>query len=368
MMISSSCINLYYVFFSFFFRMLYSLLHPFSPRGKMIHSGQECLNISNELVETARIHNPECVLREKLYRVALTEKNVSDLKKTALSYPEYATWLSSVEIGEHCGTSTGTNCLGGVLLSSGCKVIHVPTYLEGLWKACQELSVHEATWTLVGDDFDSDSSPGSDSPHSSNKEYWKDRLEEYDTVVFSAGSGLFKDSILQKDAVDFPVELVRGQSVEMSLDNDAITESDFANEAILCGKYLAPLPENRVLIGATHEYKKEPLDHVNVLKELRQKSFDLSPSIWDHGHVDRITLGYRVQSRRGKYGRMPIIGKSQYDDVHCNSWLFSGLSARGLIYHGLFGEALSEAILKDDEDEILKRIPEAFWWKTSSTV
>ena len=133
----------------------------------------------------------------------------------------------------------------------------------------------------------------------------------------------------------------------------------------------APLPttKNRgVLVGATHEYKEEPLDYDDVLQDLRKRSFDLSQVIWDHGIVDRITTGYRVQSQRGKYGRMPIIGKSMYHDVHRNSWLFSGLSARGLIYHGIFGETLSQAILKDDEGEILQRIPEAFWWKTTNNV
>mmetsp|Transcript_24781 Transcript_24781/g.37002 ORF Transcript_24781/g.37002 Transcript_24781/m.37002 type:complete len:487 (-) Transcript_24781:5652-7112(-) len=333
------------------------LLHPFSPRGKMIHLGSTGLHISNELVEKARLHNPECVLRNQLYRVALTDKNVKDLQETALSHPEYATWLSSREIEEQCGSST--NCLGGVVLSSGCKVIHVPSYLQGLWKACEDLSKHDATWALIDADTDN-------SCCATKKSYWKDRLDEYDTVVLAAGSGLFKDSILQKDAVDFPVELVRGQSVEMLLDDPNMAESDFTNEAILCGKYLAPLPQNRVLVGATHEYKEEPLGRDDVLKELHKRSFDLSHDVWHHGQVDRITTGYRVQSRRGPRGRMPIIGKSLYDDVHRNSWLFSGLSARGLIYHGIFGQTLSEAILKDDEGEILRQIPEAFWWKTTS--
>ena len=204
----------------------------------MIHLGEQGLNTSNELIEKASIHNPECIiLRDKLYRVALTQKNVIDLQETALSYPKYATWLTSAEIEEQCGAST--NCLGGLMLSSGCKVIHVPTYLQGLWKACKDLSKYDTTtWTLVDESVCSN--------NNKNKEYWKDRLAEFDTVVFSAGAGLIKDFILQKDVMtDFPVELVRGQSVEMTIDDTIMAESNFTNEAILCGKYMCTVTNNK---------------------------------------------------------------------------------------------------------------------------
>lgn len=330
------------------------LLHPFSPRGKLMYLGKEGLQVTNSLIQIAQTHEPECVLREKLYRLALTEKNVKDLQNTASLYPDLATWISSEDIESQCGSST--NCQGGVEMTNGCKVIHVPTYLQGLWKACEYLSGSTATWSLIDDE---------QTELDSSTDLWKDRLDSFDTVIFSAGSGLFADKILQQEAIGFPVEIVRGQSVEMTLDDDVVsTQPNFSNEALLCGKYVVPLEGgNKVLIGATHEYKKVPLNPDDVVEDLRSRSYDISQFVWDNGHVDRITIGYRVQSKRGKYGRLPIIGKAQYDDIHRNSWIFTGLSARGLIYHGVFGKYLSRAVMEANEDEILGEVPEAFWWK-----
>jgi len=299
--------------------------------------------VTNRLLTAARKHSPECIVRDKLYRVALSEKEVKQLQLPALLHPQLATWLDPKEVEEQCGTSS----FGGVLLSNGCRVIHVPSYLQGLWGACQELAKDRVTWSVENGHDASD---------------WKARLSKFDTVVLSAGSGLFHDSILNKDPKDFYVDLVRGQSIEMSL--EAASATEYPNEAILCGKYFAPMPgENKVLIGATHEYQSEAFDSATVMDELRNRSYDLSPFVWDHGSVDRITSGYRVQTRRGTKGRMPIIGKAQQCDVHDNAYLFTGLSARGLIYHGIYGDLLSTAIVAQDDNILLKDHPDVLWWK-----
>lgn len=313
------------------------LLHPFSPKGKLLHLGLEGLYATNKLVEASKVYNPDCVLRDHLYRLALTENSVAPLKEASKAYPEYATWLSPEEIEKECGTPGE----GGLLLHNGCKVIHMPSYLDGLWKAC--LSSNRVTW----------------SRENLNSEEWKDRLNLFDTVVYAAGSGLFHDNILDDESAScLPVELVRGQSIEVELDSAAATH--YQNEAVLSGKYLTPLPvPNHVLIGATHEYKSKPLDRSSVVEELKMRSFELSPFVWKHGEIVKVTTGYRVQSKRGKYGRMPIIGRFICPEVHENIWLITGLSSRGLIYHGIFGDLLSDCINQNDEDSISHLL----WWK-----
>jgi glycine/D-amino acid oxidase-like deaminating enzyme len=242
---------------------------------------------------------------------------------------------------------TGTVSLGGLLLTNGCQVIHVPSYLQGLWEACQELSPKNTHWRI-------------DDPNT--KPDWKVRLEDFDTVVLSAGSGLFHDSIVCNDAGEFPVDLVRGQSIEMSI--DCKTAEDYPNEAILCGKYFTPIPNsNKVLIGATHEYKSEAFDAEEVVEELKSRSYDVSPFVWDNGSVMRMTCGYRVQTRRGNLGRMPIIGQMKNCDFHDNAYVFTGLSARGLIYHGMYGDLLSSMIVAKDESLITDEYPHLLWWK-----
>lgn len=320
------------------------LLHPFSPRGKALHLGMEGLEITNRLVAAALQFDACCVLREKMYRIALHEKSRKDLRGTASRYPDHASWLSSEQVLGECGTS---HSLGGVRLHNGCKIIHVPSYLRGLWGACRDLSGDTAQWSIE------------------DPTCWKDRLEEFDTVILSAGAGLFQDGIYQDGVKGFPAEIVRGQSVELKVNCGS---SGFVNEAFLCGKYVVPLPgKDRVLVGSTHEYTAEALKANTVVEELRNKSVSLSPSAWTHGQVEKVTSGLRLQSHRGQNGRMPIIGRPHSLHLHPNTWLFTGLSGRGLIYHGIFGDILTDAILRGDEEDMERLYPDTMWWKSKIT-
>jgi glycine/D-amino acid oxidase-like deaminating enzyme len=283
------------------------------------------------------------VLRDKLYRVALTQKNVQQLQQTALHYPEFCKWTSPEKLKD----ITGTSSLGGVELTNGCKVLHVPSYLEGLWMACVERSDHTARWSVEQyvdqPEFD-----------------WRQRLHEFDTVVLAAGAGLFQTQILNQN--NFPVDLIRGQSIEM------IAPANYCGEqALLCGKYISPLLEsNRLLIGATHEYKPEPLSEQDVVKDLKERSYRLAPDLWDYGTVKNITVGYRVQSRRGAFGRVPIIGRLDLEGIHSNAWIFTGLSSRGLLYHGLYGDILTNAII-GNRNETLWNEYNLDWWRQTDS-
>eukprot|EP00568_Trieres_chinensis_P001763 CAMPEP_0183304992 /NCGR_PEP_ID=MMETSP0160_2-20130417/9881_1 /TAXON_ID=2839 ORGANISM="Odontella Sinensis, Strain Grunow 1884" /NCGR_SAMPLE_ID=MMETSP0160_2 /ASSEMBLY_ACC=CAM_ASM_000250 /LENGTH=211 /DNA_ID=CAMNT_0025468123 /DNA_START=25 /DNA_END=660 /DNA_ORIENTATION=- len=198
-------------------------------------------------------------------------------------------------------------------------------------------------------------------------EAWKDRLGEYDAVVLAAGSGLLRNGMLgETDIAKLPVDLVRGRSVELcppASSNGRLDATSLSREAVLCGKYAAPTAEAGVtLIGATHEFK-EDLAAKEVATELRGRSYQLAPDAWDKGEVARVTSGYRVQSRRGNLGRMPILGILGGDDLHQNVWLFTGLSSRGLLYHGVYGDILSDAILEGNDGGMMRRCPHLNWWR-----
>jgi glycine/D-amino acid oxidase-like deaminating enzyme len=64
---------------------------------------------------------------------------------------------------------------------------------------------------------------------------------------------------------------------------------------------------------------------------------------------------------RGGVGRLPIIGSFD-TSLHSNAWIFTGLSSQGLLYHGLFGDFVSDLMLSGGnaaEDES----PEIIWWR-----
>lgn len=280
--------------------------------------------------------------------MALNEEHVDQLQQTQKAFPDFCTWMSPLEMQY---VSKSQYALGGLKLSNGCKVLHVPSYLQGLWMACEELATQNdddcaAQWNLVD---------------SLSLDDWKERLQEFDTVVLAAGNGLFHDALLQQQ--DFPVDLIRGQSIEMKVD-----EQNLIEEALLCGKYISPLPsKNRILIGASHEWKAEPLNQEELVHELKERSYQLAPFVWDGGTIDTITSGFRVQSRRGTFGRSPIIGSLQEEDatsfhLHSNAWIFTGLSSRGLLYHGLYGDILTDAILGNRNDTLWNEY-NLDWWR-----
>jgi len=269
------------------------------------------------LVEKSAIHRPECILRNSLYRVALTDKNVQDLQQAAIRLPDHCRWMDQQEMDD----TLGSNSMGGLELYNGCRVIHVPSYLKGLFAACRDMGTIE--WKVATEP----------------------KVNSHDTVVYAGGAGMLQDGIL--DAARLPVALVRGQSIELAPTVPVI------REAAVCGKYTSPLPDNRMLIGASHEFGSTALSEDELYETLKSQSYDLAPSLWDCSTVDRITSGWRVQSQRGALGRLPIVG--QLSD---KEWIFTGLSSRGLLYHGIYGEKLVNMILDGDEGDDHLR-----WWK-----
>ena len=114
-----------------------------------------------------------------------------------------------------------------------------------------------------------------------------------------------------------------------------------------------------MLIGATHEFSDVPLDPDQVAAELRRRTSPFASDIWENGTIDRLTCGYRVQSNRGRHGRLPIVGKVD-ESFHGNAWIYTGLSSRGLLYHGIFGEILASKILQTESEY---NVVDLDWWK-----
>mmetsp|Transcript_13572 Transcript_13572/g.30316 ORF Transcript_13572/g.30316 Transcript_13572/m.30316 type:complete len:387 (+) Transcript_13572:3-1163(+) len=328
------------------------LLHPLSPKGKLAYKGIEGLASANEMVQAASQFEDSVVLRNKIYRIAMTEAQVERFQLTAEEFPEFATWMESGSSTNGTGDcrddweedyfKNEKDTLGALRLSGDCKVLHMHSYLSGLWSYCESVGSGTKNWI------------GCEDVDSIDSNEWEKRLADYDCVVFAAGSGLFQSSLM--DQSDFPITLVRGQSIEMKMDEDQIPWN-----AILCGKYVAPLLESgRVVVGATHEFKEEAYTPAEVEAELRERSYHFASGPWDNGTVEEVTIGYRVQSNRGPKGRLPIIGKLDTSH-HQNSWVFTGLSGRGILYHGIYGDILSNLILNKPIEGSSQEIID--WWR-----
>lgn len=348
------------------------LIHPLSPRGKLVHWGREGLEATNYLVDQAAASADEAsspiVLRSELFRLATSAKQAEQLQQTSQNFAEFCEFKEPEELP--ISLEGADDVCGGLRLHNGCKALHIPSYLKGLWAACQ-------AWQLKNSDFEIQ---------------WKlldplevedesdDIVNKYDTIVWAAGSGMFESNELSiglpglpsPEKQEFPVHMVRGQSVEVRLPPP--TDDDISqHQALMSGKYVTPLPDAQcILIGATHEFKPEPLSHDEVEMELKERTLPFAPHVWGEGAVvERYTEGFRVQTQRAEKGRLPIVGKLEVNvDTKSNKqigspshWIFTGLSSRGLLYHGVYGKVLATSILEGSERCLKSSCYTFDWWR-----
>ncbi|GAX13514.1 hypothetical protein FisN_27Lu010 [Fistulifera solaris] len=305
------------------------LLHPLSPRGKLVYRGIKGLYETNALL---RVTVP-AIVKDRLYRVATTEAQAITFQLTAQKIPRICEWIAANEMQRICQSDT---VYGGLVLQNGCKVVDVPAYLKGLWSACEHLAQEkncQLTWTVTENAA----------------------INQDDIIVYTAGSGLFEPNSLLS-APTFPMQLVHGQSLVIRCNNN-----NNLKDALLCGKYISPLKDpSLVLVGSTHEFRDDLLSPEEVIHELRERTSAVAPHLWEDYIVEKITKGTRVQSERGKHGRLPIVGKLPGNKQR---WVLTGLSSRGLLYHALYGKMLAKAILQGSEDCLTELDDGILWWK-----
>lgn len=337
-----------------------------------MHWGREGLEATNDLIDQActatKVCDNEIVVRSEIFRIATSSKQADQLKQTARELSDLCKWSDPHELPTELCESIKDNVYGALRLYNGCKVLHVPSYLRGLWAACQakgsrEEPVAHVRWQIQ-------------ERFSQNKQ---SILEGYDTIVLAAGAGLFGKensralSFAQDSSSDnsLPVQLVRGQSMEIRLRNGCQGGQSAPNHALLSGKYVSPLPDpDLLLVGATHEFQRDAMSYEEVKHELQERTHLFCPAIWgEAANVERFTSGLRVQSQRGAQGRLPIIGKLDVGALNVPAgsqkdvWIFTGLSSRGLLYHGIYGKLLAQAILQSSEECLTTRCPGFDWWR-----
>jgi hypothetical protein len=342
----------------------------------------------NAAIQASGAPSESILLRGELYRVATSKEQAEQLRQTAAQYPQIAEWQDPEN-------TTDPMQFGALRLFNGCCVLHVPSYLRGLYSACQDEAARKRSsirWQQINP------SPTNTEPCTVDDLNWNvtvycyganmfERRHTKDSTSWFSPSGYNGTS--SRDRSVMPIQLVRGQSIEVQL-------AQPLQNALLCGKYISPVPDHpdRALIGATHEFQMEPLTELQVCRELKERTMDFAPFCWDDSvslesddpdvssgtfRLIQMTRGYRVQSARGKYGRRPIIGqlttaRDTSSAEECmdaspsqSSWIFTGLSSRGLLYHGLYGQLLSRAILQKDESILLHHCPDLLWWKNIET-
>lgn len=182
--------------------------------------------------------------------------------------------------------------LPGLFIRSGI-VVDCPSYLQGLWLACQKLG---ATLCI-------------------EKIAWVEELADYDRVLFTVGAG--QPSIQGLHAPQ--VSLIKGQSLQLEWQKP--TPLAFALNGSV---QFSQTAEGKIFAGATFE-RKWLVDgpDASCEKELREKIAKMAPAFAKLA-LRGIWSGYRAATSDKK----PFL-------TQCSPkvWVIGGMGSKGLLYH-----------------------------------
>ncbi|XVE71089.1 hypothetical protein DITRI_Ditri10aG0122400 [Diplodiscus trichospermus] len=342
------------------------LLHPYSPKVKLLWRGAECWNESLKLLSIAE----EAVSSEKLVSESGEfgqEFGDFIVRRRGILRP--ATTMKTLDLL----IDNAQNCLAGCKIEiidkdAAVKLIphlHVPFnlafympeavnvnsqyYLKALFLACQNL-VKEL----------SASGHGKKKLCVQKKSVCELReLEgEYDAVIVCLGA---KADLLPELAGRLPLRTCRGVVLHWQLP-DNIGE-DYADHgpSILSDAWLAIQGNRSLYMGSTWEWKSRNSssnvstdEAFNAIQELLPKASAIYPGItgWNFAGA---RAGLRAMPPLAPHGSLPLLGCVNNllgDNVKCKYWLLGGLGSRGLLYHGWLGKLTAKAVLSCNEQII----------------
>ena len=360
------------------------LLHPYTPRGKTVWRGDEGVREAKRMIDAAQRaeegldvtgvercddadggwrdsvgRNTGERRRERvanapgIVRPARSAKQGRDFKRHVEADDAFARCLTTEETVAMCPGLAFTEdvleeeregdegCAGALYIPNGV-IVDAPRYLSALWDASVVLASRGAAGTRAR-------------LRISKVERVEDLFEEFDQVALCCGAAVA--SLFDYEKI--PIQLQGGHVLELK-------PKEGLDVGILGTTYVAPLGTARAMVGPTKEYAAAPEDCFRAgvvdadadpraadaraqLRELGVKAYPPTAD-WD---VLRVKYGVRGNPPRTPLGALPLAGSARIDD-ETSAWFLAGLGARGLVYHGILGRWMANAILDDD----VSRIPE----------
>ena len=131
--------------------------------------------------------------------------------------------------------------------------------------------------------------------------------------------------------------------------------------SILSDAWLAIQGPRSLYLGSTWEWRSRnsspdvsTSEASQSLEELLPKAYAIYPNL-ENWTFASARAGLRAMPPLTPHGSLPLMGC--VDDIvrmgnGCKYWLFGGLGARGLLYHGWLGKLLAQAVLECNEQLI----------------
>ncbi|CAN1166602.1 hypothetical protein LINPERHAP2_LOCUS26787 [Linum perenne] len=341
------------------------LLHPYSPKGKLLWRGSECWNETSKLLkvaEMAGLHSKDSsqhshgsiVRRRGILRPGVNVKNLE-------------TMADNAQICDpNCRIDTIDNDFAQTLVPNICLphnvAFYLPAavnvyplqYLQALFLACQNIA------------RDQDDGQKEVYLHKNSIEKLLDLEGEYDAVIICLGA---KADTLPELSGKLPLRTCRGVIAHMQLPAETSDQYPDHAPSILSDAWLAIQGTHSLYMGSTWEWQSRnsspdvSADEASkALKELLPKASAFYPGIreWSFSGAK---AGLRAMPPLTPHGSLPLLGcVNDLVGRNCSSryWLLGGLGSRGLLYHAWMGKLLAQAVLSCNEQLIP---PELVAWK-----
>ncbi|XP_042473494.1 uncharacterized protein LOC122055882 [Zingiber officinale] len=333
------------------------LLHPYSPKAKLLWKGAECWSECLDLLVTAS-RVAEARSSDEVFQYSFTdisekfvwqrgivrpasEKNADILRENAQSFLE-SCYLELLD--RNAAQSLVPDLFVPVDVAIYMPLamnIHPKRYLQALFLACNELAEHEENEIYL---------------FKESINNLEQLSEEYDAVIICLGAQVNK---LPELSGKLPLRTCRGVVAQFHLPTDLSEEYHHQRPAILSDAWLAFREPRNVFIGSTWDWNSTNYsssvskeEASKAMEELLPKAATAYPPVQSWSFVGA-QAGLRAMPPLTPYGSLPLLGcvngllgetaKSMY-------WLIGGLGSRGLLYHGLVGKLTAQAVLSSNED------------------
>lgn len=318
------------------------LMHPLSPKGTFLWNGLKSYLSSKKLFEDVeRITGMPFIARKTpLIRPITKESDDILWKKSYESMKDWIQRLSESEMREIYGDS-----MSGIITAYKFKeaiIIDSPRYLQSLWKVVQ-LTNQNSQWIHQ------------------NITDLSELVSEYDAVILCAGSQTphLLSQLPKQTLPPLSIRYVAGSNMIFSNNGERPL-----SQALLSGEYIVPKIDDTgsptIVAGATHDHLpqtgEQPILPEYSIDGLSENLLPKLLRIYPHLRKEMILgtkAGLRLVTQRTNYGRLPILGSHPN---YSNLWIFSGLGARGLLYHSMLSELLIHAISTSNSDHIPSEI------------
>ncbi|BBH08552.1 FAD-dependent oxidoreductase family protein [Prunus dulcis] len=324
------------------------LLHPYSPKAKLLWRAADCWNESLNLLSVAEAaaasaaQNPNeddplpIVRRRGILRPALSMKNLMMLKDNAQNC------LASCRI-ETIDNDAAQNLLPALFLA--CQNLVKELYSDGF--GVKELHLHKSSVHKL-----------LDLEVISEKLSFHLMLGEYQAVIVCLGA---KADLLPELCGRLPLRTCRGVVAHLQLPDHLGEEYPSLGPSILSDAWLAVQGPRNLYMGSTWEWKSRnsspnvcAAEATEALNELLPKACAIFPALKDWSFAGA-RAGLRAMPPLTPHGSLPLLGCVNDivgENLTSNYWLFGGLGSRGLLYHGWLGKLMAEAVLSCREELI----------------